>query len=80
MTSLPGASSFEVIAIWIVLAIAFFGLGYALLLRKQVMACDTGTPKMQEIGNMIFEGAWAFLKRQYGTIAWICIIVAIIIT
>ncbi len=68
MTSLPGASSFEVIAIWIVLAIAFFGLGYALLLRKQVMACDTGTPKMQEVWGAISEGANAYLKRQLKTI------------
>ena len=68
MTSLPGASSFEIIAIWIVLAIAFFGLGYALLLRKQVLACDTGTPKMQEVWGAISEGANAYLKRQLKTI------------
>jgi len=34
---------------------------------------------MKKVGDMIYEGAWAFLKRQYGTIAWISIIVAIII-
>ncbi|MEI6275357.1 MAG: sodium-translocating pyrophosphatase [Prolixibacteraceae bacterium] len=68
MISLPGASSFEVIAIWSVLVIAFFGLGYALLLRRQVLACDTGTPKMQEVWGAISEGANAYLKRQLKTI------------
>jgi K(+)-stimulated pyrophosphate-energized sodium pump len=32
---------------------------------------------MEEIGGMIFEGAWAFLKRQYGTIGWLSVIVAV---
>ncbi len=68
MFSLPGASSFEVIAIWGVLAIAFFGLGYALLLRKQVMACDKGTTEMQEVWSGIRIGADAYLKRQLKTI------------
>jgi K(+)-stimulated pyrophosphate-energized sodium pump len=79
MTSLPGASSFEVIAIWIVLAIAFFGLGYALLLRKQVMACDTGTPKMQEVWGAISEGANAYLKRQLKTIVPLIFVFTIVL-
>jgi K(+)-stimulated pyrophosphate-energized sodium pump len=35
---------------------------------------------MQEIGGMIFEGAWAFLKRQYGTIALISVAIAAVIS
>jgi K(+)-stimulated pyrophosphate-energized sodium pump len=34
---------------------------------------------MKEIGDMIFEGAWAFLKRQYRTIGIISVIVAVAI-
>jgi len=34
---------------------------------------------MKEIGDMIFEGAWAFLRRQYGTIGMLAIVVSIII-
>jgi len=49
MVSLPGASPFEVAAIWTVLVIAFFGLAYAMFLRRQVMACDKGTEKMQDV-------------------------------
>ena len=53
MVSLPGASPFEVAAIWTVLVIAFFGLAYALFLRRQVMACDKGTEKMQDVWDGI---------------------------
>jgi K(+)-stimulated pyrophosphate-energized sodium pump len=49
MFSLPGATPFEVIAIWCVLVIAFFGLAYAMFLRKQVMLCDKGTEKMKDV-------------------------------
>jgi len=68
MTSLIGASSFEVFAIWTVLFIAFIGLGYALFLRKQVLQKDKGTEKMQEVWNAIRSGADAYLGRQLKTI------------
>ena len=43
------------------------------------MKRPTGTPKMKEIGDIIFKGAWAFLKRQYSTIAIYSVAIAIII-
>jgi K(+)-stimulated pyrophosphate-energized sodium pump len=68
MISLPGATTFEIIAVWCVLGIAFFGLAYALLLRRQVMAHDKGTERMQVVWGAISEGANAYLKRQLKTI------------
>ncbi|MDP4187537.1 MAG: sodium/proton-translocating pyrophosphatase, partial [Bacteroidota bacterium] len=68
MVSLPGASNFEIVAIWIVLAIAFIGLAYALLLRKQVLKHDKGNEKMQQVWGGIREGAEAYLHRQLKTI------------
>jgi K(+)-stimulated pyrophosphate-energized sodium pump len=68
MVSLPGATPFEVVAIWSVLVIAFFGLAYAMFLRRQVMACDKGTEKMQDVWDGIRLGANAYLKRQLKTI------------
>jgi K(+)-stimulated pyrophosphate-energized sodium pump len=64
MTSLMGATSFEVFAIWTVLLISFVGLGYALFLRKQILQKDKGNEKMQEVWNAIREGADAYLGRQ----------------
>lgn len=68
MASLIGASSFEVISIWSVLVIALLGLGYALLLRSQILRQDKGNEKMQEVWNAIRVGANAYLNRQLKTI------------
>ena len=68
MVSLAGASFFEVVSIWSVLLIAFLGLGYALLLRYQILKHDKGTPKMQEVWGAIRVGADAYLSRQLKTI------------
>ncbi|MCL2884246.1 MAG: sodium/proton-translocating pyrophosphatase, partial [Oscillospiraceae bacterium] len=62
------ATPFELVAIFVVLFIALLGLCYALLLRRQVMKCDKGTEKMQEVWNGIREGANAYLSRQLKTI------------
>jgi K(+)-stimulated pyrophosphate-energized sodium pump len=47
-------------------------------MARDVLRHPTGTPEMRQIGDMIFEGARAFLRRQYGTIAVISVLAAII--
>ena len=42
-------------------------------LMRGVLAADAGTPKMKEIAAAIQEGALAYLKRQFRTIAFILI-------
>jgi len=79
MISLPGATPFEIIAIWSVLVIAFFGLAYALFLRRQVMACDRGTEQMQYVWDGIRVGANAYLKRQLKTIVPLIFVFTIIL-
>ena len=64
---------------WIVPVAGVLTVLFATWLAISIMRRPTGTPKMKEIGDMIFEGAWAFLKRQYGTIAIYTVVVAIII-
>ena len=49
---------------------------FALYLIRDVLRRDTGTPEMVKIGDMILEGAMAFLRRQYTTIAIIAIFTA----
>ncbi|HHW56327.1 MAG TPA: sodium-translocating pyrophosphatase [Clostridia bacterium] len=68
MFGLSNATTFEVVAVWTVLLIAFLGLGYALMLRAQVLKKDKGTEKMQEVWMGIKEGAEAYLNRQLKTI------------
>src|SRR5687767_14646426 len=54
---------------WLVPVGGIAAVVYALWLARDVLSRDTGTAEMQEIGGMIFEGAMAFLSRQYKTIA-----------
>ncbi|MGD0336734.1 MAG: sodium-translocating pyrophosphatase [Candidatus Omnitrophota bacterium] len=68
MFALHNVSLFEIISIWGVMLIAFLGLGYALLLRAQVLRHDKGTPAMQEVWNAIRSGANAYLTRQLKSI------------
>ena len=79
MVSLPGATPFEVVAIWTVLVIAFFGLAYALFLRRQVLACDKGNEKMQDVWDGIRLGANAYLKRQLRTIVPLIFVFTVIL-
>ena len=67
-------------------AVLFLSAGAALVaiavgfyLAKSVMAADAGSPKMQSIAKAIQEGAWAYLKRQFKTIAIILIPLAVIV-
>ncbi len=60
-------------------AAAVLALAVGFYLVRSVMAADDGTPKMKEIAAAIQEGAWAYLKRQFRTIAVILIPLAAIV-
>ena len=79
MHGLQNASLFESVAIWVVLGISILGLGYALLLRTQILKADKGTKKMQEIWNAIREGANAYLNRQLKTIIPFIAVLAVVL-
>jgi K(+)-stimulated pyrophosphate-energized sodium pump len=65
--------------LWIALAVGVVGLLAALLFARNVLGSDTGTPEMQLISNAIREGAEAFMKRQYSTIALIAVGLAVVL-
>ena len=71
------ATLFEWTALWVVLGIALMGLAYALFLRRQIMAEDKGTDKMQEVWNAIRAGADAYLGRQLRTILPLIIVLTV---
>jgi K(+)-stimulated pyrophosphate-energized sodium pump len=52
---------------------------YGIVTSRQVLAMSSGNPRMIEVSGAIQEGANAYLRRQYTTIAIVGIIVAIII-
>ncbi|MDO8473898.1 MAG: sodium/proton-translocating pyrophosphatase, partial [Dehalococcoidia bacterium] len=52
---------------------------FALFLMRDVLRRDAGTPAMKDIADRILEGAVAFIKRQYRTIAILAILAAIVI-
>lgn len=72
-----GLTSFEIGAIWAVFGIAILGLGYALLLRKQTLAHDMGTPKMIQVWSAIRDGANAYLARQLRSIIPIVVVLTV---
>ena len=59
----------------VVLAIALLALVMGTMFRRQVLAADTGTDKMREIGAAVEEGAQAYLARQFKTLAVFVVLV-----
>ncbi|MGD9796866.1 MAG: sodium-translocating pyrophosphatase [Acidimicrobiia bacterium] len=60
-------------------ATALLALGVGFFLMKGVLASDRGTPTMIEIADAIQEGALAYLRRQFKTIAVILVPLAIVV-
>ena len=59
----------DVTLLWVVLAVGVLALVLAVVFRRQVLAADDGTEKMQEIAKAVQEGATAYLTRQFKTLA-----------
>jgi len=68
---------------WLVLALsgvaALLAIVVGFALMRGVLATDQGTPKMIEIATAIQEGAWAYLRRQFRTIAMILVPLAVVV-
>ncbi|MEO8251422.1 MAG: sodium-translocating pyrophosphatase [Chloroflexota bacterium] len=64
---------------WIIPIAGLAAIAFALYLAWDVLRADIGTPAMQEIAGTIFEGAVAFIRRQYRTIGLLAIGGAVLI-
>jgi K(+)-stimulated pyrophosphate-energized sodium pump len=66
-------------ALWGIIACGVLAILYGIWAIQSVMSADAGSQKMQEISAAIREGAQAYLKRQYTTIAAVGIIIFVIV-
>lgn len=65
--------------LWIIPISGILGLAFVIYLVRDVLSRDDGTKEMKEVAATIYEGAIAFIKRQYTTIGILALVVAIII-
>jgi K(+)-stimulated pyrophosphate-energized sodium pump len=64
---------------WLVPIAGIAAVLFALYLARDVLARDKGPKAMQDVGDIIREGADAFVKRQYTTIAVLAVVAAALI-
>ena len=63
----------------VVLVISLIALAMGAMFRRQVLAADPGTERMQEIGAAVQEGAQAYLQRQFKTLGGFVVLVFLLL-
>ncbi|MEW6680322.1 MAG: sodium/proton-translocating pyrophosphatase [bacterium] len=69
----------ENVILWIVLGSGVLGLVYAFYLANTILKEDQGTEDMKRVASAIQEGAGAYLKRQFTTIAGLILVLTIVL-
>jgi K(+)-stimulated pyrophosphate-energized sodium pump len=64
---------------WLVPIAGIAAVLFALYLARDVLSRDKGPQAMQDVGDIIREGADAFVKRQYTTIGILALVAAVVI-
>ena len=64
---------------WIIPIAGIAAILFALYLARDVLSRDKGTQAMQDVAATIYEGAVAFIRRQYTTIAILALVGAVVI-
>jgi K(+)-stimulated pyrophosphate-energized sodium pump len=65
--------------LWIIPISGILGVAFVASLAWNVLRRDEGTKEMKAVADTIYEGAIAFIRRQYATIAGLAVVVAVII-
>src|SRR3974390_1404305 len=64
---------------WLIVLCGGLAVIYAIWATRSVLQSDAGSARMQEISAAVREGAQAYLKRQYSTIALVGIVIFLIV-
>ncbi|NMA96928.1 MAG: sodium-translocating pyrophosphatase, partial [Phyllobacteriaceae bacterium] len=65
------------LALWLIVACGGLSIVYGVLTTQGLLKADAGSARMQEISAAVREGASAYLKRQYTTIAIVGVVILI---
>ncbi len=61
--------------LWLIVLAGALSIVYGIVTTRGLLAADAGTARMQEISAAVREGAQAYLKRQYATIAVVGVVI-----
>ena len=64
---------------WVIPVAGIAAILFAIYLARDVLSRDQGTEAMQDVAGTIFEGAVAFIRRQYTTIFIFAVVGAVLI-
>src|ERR1700692_2418784 len=70
-----GSEAKSMTVLWVIVLCGALSIVYAIWATASVLKADAGNPRMQEIAAAVREGAQAYLKRQYMTIALVGIVI-----
>jgi K(+)-stimulated pyrophosphate-energized sodium pump len=65
------------LALWLIVACGGLSIVYGVVTTQNLLKADAGSARMQEISAAVLEGASAYLKRQYITIAIVGVVILI---
>jgi K(+)-stimulated pyrophosphate-energized sodium pump len=65
--------------LWFAIACALFAIVYGIVQSKWILSLPAGSERMREISDAVREGAVAYLKRQYTTIAIVGVVLFLVI-
>src|SRR5467141_1092162 len=66
-------------ALWMIIACGLLAIAYGIWATASGLGADAGSPRMQEISAAVREGAQAYLKRQYTTIAGVGVVIFLLV-
>ncbi|MFN3854370.1 MAG: sodium-translocating pyrophosphatase [Phreatobacter sp.] len=66
-------------ALWVIIGCGLLSVVYGVWAIRSLMEADAGSARMQEIAGAVAEGAAAYLRRQYITIAMVGAVILVVV-